>query len=53
MEYSVNFTLFANVFMRIKSFQGPVRGHDREAHTRLPTDEKFMDPILTSFMMHR
>lgn len=53
MEYSVNFTLFDNAFMRINYFQGPVRGHDREAHTRLPTDEKFMDPILTSFMMLR
>lgn len=52
MESSAKFTLFASAFMRIKSFQGPVRGHDREAHTRLPMDEKFMDPVLMSFMMH-
>ena len=53
MESSVNFTLFANAFMKINPFQGPVRGHDREAHMRLPMDEKFMDPVLTSFMMQR
>lgn len=40
MEFSVNFTLFSNAFMNKNSFQGLLRGHDRQLLSRLPKYEK-------------
>lgn len=36
MEFLVSFTLFSIAFMNINSFQGPLRGHDRQLISRLP-----------------
>lgn len=48
MESLENFTLFTNAFMGINYFQGPLRGHNKTAHTRLPEYGKMHRPPYSS-----